>query len=72
MEYALYIIRHGDTVYIIDSLTVKGRLQAQALAERLSGCGLDEIYSSSANKAQLSVQPVCELFKLECEVEDWM
>ena len=42
----LLIIRHGDPDYAKDSLTEKGKLQAQALAKRLAVHGLDRIYAS--------------------------
>ena len=44
----LYIIRHGDPIYDPDSLTEKGKQQAQALARRLSTHGLNKIFSSPA------------------------
>ena len=39
----LYIIRHGDPCYNPDSLTEKGKRQAEALARRLAVNGLDKI-----------------------------
>ena len=37
----LYIIRHGDPNYAIDSLTARGVLQAEALGKRLAAAGID-------------------------------
>jgi broad specificity phosphatase PhoE len=42
----LYVIRHGDPDYATDSLTPKGKLQADALAKRLAVHGVDTVYSS--------------------------
>ena len=59
----LYFIRHGDPIYDPDSLTLLGEEQAKALAKRLALYGLDEIYSSTSNRAQRTAQPTCELLK---------
>lgn len=39
----LYYIRHGDPIYVPDSLTPLGVEQANALAKRFQVLGLDEI-----------------------------
>ena len=49
-----YFIRHGDPIYDPDSLTPLGHEQAEALSKRLQIYGLDEIYSSTANRAILT------------------
>ena len=67
----LYIIRHGDPIYDPDSLTEKGKQQAQALARRLSTHGLDKIFSSPMIRAQQTAQPTCDLLKLDKEILDW-
>ncbi|MBQ1206574.1 MAG: histidine phosphatase family protein, partial [Clostridia bacterium] len=53
----LYVIRHGDPIYNPDSLTEKGKRQAEALARRLAVNGLDKIYSSPLVRAQQTAQP---------------
>ena len=67
----LYIIRHGDPIYDPDSLTEKGRLQALALAKRLSVHGLDQIFVSPMIRAQQTAAPACELLHLTPQVEEW-
>lgn len=67
----LYYIRHGDPIYNPDSLTPLGHEQARALAKRMALYGLDEIYASSSNRAQLTAKPTCELLKKEMTVLDW-
>lgn len=67
----LYIIRHGDPIYDPDSLTEKGKQQAQALARRLSTHGLDEIYTSPLKRARQTAQPTCDLLHIEPKVEEW-
>lgn len=60
-----YYIRHGDPIYNPDSLTPLGERQATALSNRLATYGLDEIYSSTSNRAILTAKPTCELLKKE-------
>lgn len=67
----LYYFRHGDPIYNPDSLTPLGERQAEALAKRVATYGLDKIYMSSSNRAQLTAKPTCEVLKLEPEVLDW-
>lgn len=67
----LYVIRHGDPIYDPDSLTEKGKRQAEALARRLAVNGLDKIYSSPLNRARQTAQPTCELLGKQAELLDW-
>ena len=66
-----FYIRHGDPIYNPDSLTPLGERQAEALAKRLARYGLDKVYSSTSNRAQLTAQPTCEILKLEPELLDF-
>ena len=67
----LYIIRHGDPIYNPDSLTPKGRRQAEALARRFSVHGLDEVYVSPLIRAQQTAAPTCEVLNIEPQIEEW-
>lgn len=67
----LYYIRHGDPVYEPDGLTALGAQQAAALAKRLARCGVDEIYASSSNRAQLTAKPTAELLHKQITTLDW-
>lgn len=67
----LYYIRHGDPIYNPDSLTELGHKQAQALVERTSLNGFDEIYCSTSMRAQMTAQPTCERLKKEKILLDW-
>ena len=60
-----FYIRHGDPIYKPDSLTPLGERQAEALAKRLAIYGMDEIYSSTSERAKLTAKPTCELLKKE-------
>lgn len=67
----LYYIRHGDPVYDPDSLTEKGRKQAEALSERLCANGFDEIYSSTSMRAQQTAAPTAKKLGKEVKLLDW-
>lgn len=67
----LFFIRHGDPTYDPDELTPLGKRQAEAVARRLARYGLDEIYSSSSNRALQTAEPTCELLKKKVAVLDW-
>lgn len=66
-----YFIRHGDPIYDPDSLTPLGHDQAEALSKRLAICGLDEIYSSTSNRAILTARPTCEKLGIEPKLLDF-
>ncbi len=66
----LYFVRHGDPIYRPDSLTELGHEQAEALAKRLALHGMDQIYSSSMNRAVLTATPLAKLLKKIIQL-DW-
>lgn len=67
----LYIIRHGDPIYETDSLTERGKLQAEAVGKRIADSGIDRIFSSPMGRARMTAEPACRLLGLEYSVEDW-
>ena len=67
----LYFIRHGDPIYETNSLTEIGKKQADALAKRLSLYGLDEIYSSTSQRAILTATPTSKILNKEIKYLDW-
>ena len=48
----LVIIRHGDPDYINDSLTERGRKEAELLADRVSKMKIDKVYVSPLGRAR--------------------
>nr|MCR4719620.1 histidine phosphatase family protein [Bacillota bacterium] len=54
-----------------DSLSPLGERQAEALSKRLAKYGIDEIYSSTSNRAQLTAKPTAELLKKEINLLDF-
>lgn len=67
----LYFIRHGHPIYEPDSLTETGIKQAEALKKRFLLYGLDEIYSSTSIRAQMTAEPTCKALNLEKKLLDW-
>lgn len=67
----LFFVRHGDPIYVPDSLTPLGRRQAEAVAKRLARYGLDQIYVSSSARAIQTSEPTCEILKMQSTILDW-
>ncbi len=67
----LYIIRHGDPIYVTDSLTERGKLQAEAVGKRLAASGIDRIFSSPMGRARETAAPLCRILGKEYTVEEW-
>ncbi len=67
----LYIIRHGDPVYETDSLTERGKLQAEAVGKRMYDAKIDKIFSSPMGRARDTAAPACRLLGLEKNIEEW-
>ncbi len=69
----IWIIRHGDPDYSIDSLTEKGWEQARLLAPYLSAYHFDEIYLSPFGRAKDTAKPYFELAgRKEDGIIDWL
>ena len=68
----LFYIRHGDPIYSPDSLTPLGERQAESVAKRLALFGIDEVYSSSSNRAMQTALPTCEITKKELKILDFL
>ena len=67
----LYIIRHGDPIYETDSLTEKGKLQAEQVGKRMLDAGIDRIFTSPMGRAKMTAEPACRMLGLDYTVEDW-
>ena len=67
----LYIVRHGDPIYEIDSLTDRGKLQAEAVGKRMFDAKIDKIFSSPMGRAKETAEPACRLLGLEKNIEEW-
>ena len=67
----LYIVRHGDPVYETDSLTDRGKLQAEAVGKRLFDAKVDRIFSSPMGRATETAEPACQMLGLKKNIEEW-
>ena len=67
----LYIIRHGDPNYKTDSLTPRGKLQAEAVAKRMVEAKIDRVFSSPMGRARETAEPTCRALGLTYTVEEW-
>ncbi len=67
----LYIIRHGDPDYVTDTLTERGKKQAEAVAPRMRDSKIDKIYSSPMGRARETAEPTARLLGLDVTVEEW-
>ena len=75
----LYLIRHAESMGNIETdesfdavnppLTLHGRLQAQALSERMSAVKLDVVYSSPLERAISTALPIVESCKTKIVFE---
>ena len=67
----LYIIRHGDPIYVTDTLTEKGKLQAEAVGKRMLDAGINQIYASPMGRAKDTAAPACRMLGLPMQIEQW-
>ena len=67
----LYIIRHGDPIYVTDTLTEKGKLQAEAVGKRMLDADINEIYASPMGRAKETAAPACRMLGLPMHIEQW-
>ena len=66
-----FYLRHADPIYNHYSLTPQGLLQADALAKRLALYGIDRIFASSSNRAQMTARPTADLVNKNVEIVDF-
>lgn len=67
----LHIIRHGDPDYSIDSLTPRGRREAEALQRWVARERPDRAYCSPLGRARLTAELALGGSGLTAEVEAW-
>ncbi len=68
----LIFIRHGDPDYVNDSLTEKGRREAELLAKRVKELDPDYVYSSPLGRAELTCKYSQKVCGFDYEVKDWL
>ena len=67
----LYLVRHGDPIYETDSLTERGKIQAEAVGKRIAASKIDKIYSSPMGRARMTAEPAARLLGLDVNIEPW-
>ena len=67
----LFYVRHGDPIYNPDSLTPFGHRQAEAVGKMLAQYRINEIYSSTSQRAILTATPLSEISKKDITTLDF-
>ena len=67
----LFIVRHAEPDYAIDSLTPAGHKEAQALARRMVKLAPTHLYCSPVQRARHTCQYTAELLRREPTIEPW-
>ena len=68
----LLIIRHGDPDYAKDSLTEKGKREAELLSERISRMDIKEFYVSPLGRARDTANVTLAKMNRTAEVLPWL
>ncbi|MCR5507068.1 MAG: histidine phosphatase family protein [Lachnospiraceae bacterium] len=68
----LLFIRHGDPEYVTDSLTERGKKEAELLAKRMEHTHVDKCYVSPLGRARLTAKPCLEKLGMEATEYDWL
>jgi len=68
----LFIIRHGDPDYSIDSLTEQGKIEASLLADRLSRVTIKQFYVSCLGRAKDTAQYTLDRMGRSATVCEWL
>ncbi len=68
----LIFIRHGDPDYLNDTLTERGRKEAEALAKRVQKWDVDKFYCSPLGRAKATAEISLKGTGTEPEVFDWL
>ena len=68
----IYIVRHGDPDYSIDSLTEKGWREAELLSERMKNLPIDDFYCSPLGRAQDTLKPTLAKTGKTAETLPWL
>ena len=68
----LYIVRHGDPDYANDSLTERGRREAELLADKLEKMDFAAIYLSPLGRARETAEATLRRLGRTGETKDWL
>ncbi|NMA96169.1 MAG: histidine phosphatase family protein [Clostridiales bacterium] len=68
----IYIIRHGDPDYALDSLTERGFKEAEILADRMDKLSITDLYCSPLGRAVATAEPTIKRTGLKSEILPWL
>ena len=68
----ILLIRHGDPDYEHDTLTEKGRREAELRAKRASSLAMGSCYQSPLGRAMDTAQPCLKATGKDAEVLEWL
>ena len=68
----ILLIRHAEPDYSVDSLTPKGRVEAELLSRRLIRCGIRDFYVSPLGRARDTAAYTLEKLGRTAEVLPWL
>lgn len=68
----ILLIRHAEPEYSVDSLTPKGRVEAELLSRRLIHCDVKDFYVSPLGRAKETAAYTLEKLGLEAEELPWL
>ena len=68
----ILLIRHAEPDYTVDSLTPKGRVEAELLSRRLVRTRMDDLYVSPLGRARDTAAYTLEKLGREAEVLPWL
>lgn len=68
----IIIVRHGDPDYVNDSLTEKGRREAELLADRLEKLDVRHFYCSPLGRARETARITLDRMGREATICDWL
>lgn len=72
MLMKILIIRHGDPDYEHDTVTPKGKREAELLADRLEKTDISAFYCSPLGRAKATAAPTLSRLGREAETCDWL
>ena len=68
----ILIIRHGDPDYTIDSLTEKGKTEAELLSDRISKMDIKKFYVSPLGRAKATADYTLKKMNRKAEECNWL
>ncbi len=68
----IIIVRHGDPDYVNDTLTEKGKREAECLVDRIARLDVKAFYCSPLGRAKATAEPTLNKVNRTAEVLDWL